>query len=358
MSKDTQFLVSLADDGDIPAPKEMAARLQRLTQETAIEADYYGNGGAVTELEAEAARLLGKERAVMFPTGTLANLIALRLLAGPDGARVVVHRHSHLFNDSGDNLSLLGGFTMVPLEGEGAGFSADDVAAELDRTADARVASRVGCIAMESPNRRLLGQRFAQADIKAITGLAGNRGIPLFLDGARMLIECAYSGQRPADMAAPFDIVYLSLYKYLGAPFGCVLAGSAAMLDGVFHDRRRFGGSLYQMWPAALLAKDALAGYAERWHRTRSAAEAVLALVEDQGPVTVEHIPDGTNIVRLRLPGAVLDGDKVKAAGLSQALKLPPPSADCLPVKINETWLNVEPQDLAGRLLKALGRCA
>lgn len=354
MPNDGQFRVSLADDGDIPAPREMAARLHRLTQENAIDADYYGNGGAVADLEMEAARLLGKERAVMFPTGTLANLIALRLLAGSDGARVVVHRRSHFFNDSGDNLSLLGGFTMVPLEGEGAGFSVDDVAAEFDRTANARVASRIGCIAIESPSRRLHGRRFAQADIKKISALANDRGIPLFLDGARMLIECAYTGQRPADMAAPFDIVYLSLYKYLGAPFGCVLAGPAAMLDEVFHERRRFGGSLYQMWPAALLAKDALAGSADRWRRARAAGDAVLALAERESSITVERFPDGTNVVLFHLPGAVLDGKKIKEAGFSHELKLPEPSGSFLPLKVNETWLRMEPRDLARRLTDAL----
>ena len=294
----------------------------------------------------------------MFPTGTLANLIALRLLAGTGGARVIVHRHSHLFNDSGDNLSLLGGFTMVPLEGDGAGFSAEDVDAELNRTADARVGSRIGCIAIESPSRRLYGRCFGQDRIDAIAGLAEERAIPLFLDGARMLIACAYSGQDPAAMAAPFDIVYLSLYKYLGAPFGCVLAGPADKLDAVFHERRRFGGSLYQMWPAAVLAEDALAGYAETWRRTRTAGEAVLALIEEQGSIAVERIPEGTNVVLIHLPGGASDGKKLAEAGTAQGLKFPQPSGNVLPVKINETWLRRAPEDLARRILGAIHQAA
>jgi len=51
-------------------------------------------------------------------------------------------------------------------------------------------------------------------------------------------------------------VVYLSFHKYLHAPFGCVIAGPTALFEGLHHRRRRFGGSLYQMWPAAVLAAD------------------------------------------------------------------------------------------------------
>ena len=203
----------------------------------------------------------------MFPTGTLANLLAMRVLAGTGGGRVIVHAQSHLFSDSGDNLSLLGGLTMLPLADRGAGFSAAAVSSEIERAHDARVESHVRCIAIESPSRRLFGARFPADDLAAVIRIAQAERIPLFLDGARMLIEAAYIDKEPAAIAAPFDIVYLSLYKYLGAPFGCVLAGRAGQLDNLFHERRRFGGSLYQMWPAAILAEARLEDHAETWRK-------------------------------------------------------------------------------------------
>lgn len=348
------IVVSLADDGYLPPPAEMAQKLAKLTADRETKPDNYGNGGAVSELEADAARLLGKERAVMFPTGTLANLIAMRLLAGSGGGRVIVHAKSHLYNDSGENLSQLGGLTMVPLGGPGAGFAATSVSAEIARAADARVATKISCIAIESPNRRLYGQRFPATEIAEISAIAKGCGIPLALDGARMLIECAYSGRTPAEMAAPFEIVYLSLYKYLGAPFGCVLAGPAAQLDGLFHDRRRFGGSLYQMWPAAVLARDALAGFAERWAATIPAAETVLGEIARNAALSVERIPGGTNVALIGLRSAAIDGPAMKAAGIARGIKLPDPDANRVPVKINETWMNLDPKDLACRVSESL----
>lgn len=347
-------IVSLADDADLATPAQMAARLVELTRDGSVEADYYGNGGAVAALEADFAQLLGKERAVMFPTGTLANLMAMRLLAGTDGGRVLVHRHSHFFNDSGENLSLLGGFTMVPLGGADAGFSADDVEGEIKRAASARVASRIGAIAIESPSRMLDNRRFGTERIAEIAALAGEAGVPMFLDGARMLIECVYSGQSAAAMSAPFDLVYVSLYKYLGAPFGCVLAGPAAMLDGLYHDRRRFGGSLYQMWPAAVLARAALARHDATWEKAKQAGRATLAHLEKLGAFPVLRFADGTNVVRIDLGDQMPDADALKAAGLAHGLKLGAPAGSQLPVKINESWAKLPPDDLAQRIVAAL----
>lgn len=347
-------IVSLADDGYVPEPAAMAARLHHLTESTNPKADYYGNGGAVAMFEQAIAAHLGKERAVMFPTGTLANLLAINRLTAGCGRRIIVHRQSHFFNDSGDNLALLGGFTMVPLEGEAAGFSAEQVATEIARAEDARVASAIGAIAVESPSRRLHDQRFRLSDIEAIATIAAEYDIPLFLDGARMLIECAYTGQRPVDMAAPFTLVYMSLYKYLGAPFGCILAGPAALLDEIFHERRRYGGSLYQMRPAAMLAQDRLESFADIWAELLPVSEAVIEALAAHEAIRIERIAEGTNIVLVSLRDRTIDADRLKAAAATQHLKLPPPIDNRLALKINETWRSLEPQELAERVATAM----
>lgn len=358
--------VSLADDADLPTPAETAARLAALTAGGGVSRDYYGTGGAVEAFEEKIAAYLGKERAVLFPTGTLANLVGLRRLvagmAGPGigGVRLIVHRDSHLFNDMGDNLSLLAGLTMVPLASVDAGFAAAEVAAEVARAADARVAARIGAVAVESPSRRLQGRRFGAARMAEVTALARGRGIGTFLDGARMMIECAWSGDGAAAMAAPFDLVYLSLYKYLDAPFGCVLAGDAALFDGIHHDRRRFGGSLWEMWPAAVLAGASLDRQVGDWASARAHAEQVFARLEARG-IAVHPWPDGTNVVPVALP-AGRGGDAYEAAlmraGQARGLKLPPVVGGMLPVKINAGWLRRDPLALADALAAVGGEAA
>lgn len=358
MAPTKEFEISLAHDGPELPPRQMSALLADLTAKGSVSPDYYSNGGAVAELEAAMAELLGKERAVMFPTGTLANLMALRQLAGTDGGRVIVHRQSHLFNDSGENLSRLGGFTMVPLDDKGAGFSVDAVNAEIIRCANARVATKLGCIAVESPVRRLHGARFPADDLADIVGLAKDEGLKLFLDGARLMIEAAYTGNPPDRIAAPFDMVYVSLYKYLGAPFGCVIAGDADLLDGLYHDRRRFGGGLYQSWPAAVLALHHLPGHLDRWRDAIVCGEAVIDQLQKDSGFAVKRIENGTNIFLITDLDAAIDATALAVGSLDAGLYLPALTGNTLAIKVNETWSRWDPERLASTLAAVVRKVA
>lgn len=339
--------INMADDSEVPLPPLMSARLAELTKDTDV--DYYGQGGAVEAFEAQVADFLGKECAVMFPTGTLGNQLTLQRLTRGAPARVIVHRQSHLYNDAGDNLSQLSGLTMVPLEGEGAGYSAEQLKAEISRTKSARVGARIGAVTLESPSRRLNGRRFGQ-HLSEVLNVARDEELPTYLDGARMLIECAWTGQKPSQMAAPFDAVYLSLYKYLGAPFGCIVAGPKALFKDIHHDRRRFGGSLYQMWMAAVLASDALPKQTNIWKKARAVGAACLPLLNSSArPVTT--FSDGTNVLQLKCDTTP---ERLNASGQSFGLKFLPPSNGHLNIKINETWIGHDPTEIVDRLVQTL----
>ena len=82
----------------------------------------------VEEVEAYFARVLGKERALFMPTGTLANHLALRTLAG-DRRRVVLQEVSHVYNDTGDSAQILSGLTLLPVAPDRATFTWADVEA-------------------------------------------------------------------------------------------------------------------------------------------------------------------------------------------------------------------------------------
>src|SRR5204862_3441357 len=136
--------------------------------------------GVVAELEARMATLLGKEAAVSMPSGTLANHLALRLLAR-DGRRVLVQRESHLYNDEGDCAQQLSGLTLVPLADGRATFTLDEAAAEIAAPPDARVAIPVGAVSIDTPVRRAAGEAFDFAEMRAISRYARERGIGLHL---------------------------------------------------------------------------------------------------------------------------------------------------------------------------------
>src|SRR6185295_12975565 len=232
--------VRLSGDGLGLGPTEYAALLHRLLDEKGIVPDSYSLGGVVEELEERCALVLGKERAIFMPTGTLANHLAVRALAG-GSSRVIVQEESHLYQDEGDCAQTLSNLTLMPLAAGRATFTAGDVQRVLDQTKAARVVSRVSAISIETPVRRKQGERFDPAELKQIIAIAHRDGIRLHLDGARLFLEAAYSGTNVADYSRPFDTVYVSLYKYFNAASGAILAGPRDVIEGMYHGRRMFG---------------------------------------------------------------------------------------------------------------------
>src|SRR5438128_12512464 len=79
--KAEEKIIHLTTDGLNLTPLEYCRLLTGLAEERKIEPDNYSLGGAVEELETEFAKLLGKESAIVFPTGTLANTLAIRVLS-------------------------------------------------------------------------------------------------------------------------------------------------------------------------------------------------------------------------------------------------------------------------------------
>ncbi len=307
-----QRIVQLRSDGLALSPVAYADLLARIVETRGIAPDDYSSGGVVEELEARMATLLGKEAAVFMPSGTLANHLALRLLAR-DGRRVLVQRESHLYNDEGDCAQQLSGITLVPLGAGRASFTLAEAAAEIAGPSEARVRLPVGAISIETPVRRVAGEAFDFAEMRRIARYARERGIGLHLDGARLLIEAVYTGIAPADYAALFDTVYVSLYKYLNAAAGAILAGPRALLDGLFHQRRMFGGGLPHVWPYAAVALHYLDGFAERFAAAAAAADALVGALAEHPRVSVERSSSATNVT-------VLDVAGESAAALPQRL--------------------------------------
>lgn len=310
---DYDTLVLLAGDALPRDPAREPARLQALLDRHPTPLDGYLAGGAVAALEAGMSALLGKEDTVFMPTGTLANHIALRLLCG-ESRHVLVQQESHVYRDESDSVTTLSGINLVPLAPGRAAPTLDEVAAAIDRAELGPYPIKVGAIALESPVRRAQGEALTPALVAAIAGAARAKGIPLHLDGARLLLMGGMPGFSVKTYCEPFDTVYVSLYKYLGAPFGGVLSGSKAMMAKARALRHLFGGTIYHGWQAALPALDALDGVEARFASVRAAGERLLAALERTPGFTVRRVENGSNL-------AMLEIAPQRLAGLEQRLQ-------------------------------------
>jgi threonine aldolase len=339
-------ILNLAGDAPDIDPADFAARLADAVKAKPPALDEYSRGGAVAAFEERMAAALGKERAMLVATGTLANLMALRAHAAGRGKRVVVQAEGHIANDAGDCASELAGLSLVTIPH--AGFTAAAIEAEIACAATARVAAGIAAIVVESPLRRGFGSTVPLEGQAAIVALVRAHDIATHLDGARLYIASGFLGRSIRELAAPYDTVYVSLYKYFGVPFGAVLAGPAALIDGLYHDRRRFGGGLNQMWPVAVVADTALDGMEASWRSVAERARAVVRQLVECG-IAVDETPSGTNVFRLRAVDAEGVAERAEAAGV----KLPSPSGELWPAKANLSWTAM-PEDSVVEKLRAV----
>jgi threonine aldolase len=345
--------VRLSGDGIGLSPRAYARLLDRLCEQADVEEDNYLLGGIVQQFERQWAELLGKEAAVFMPSGTLANQLALRALAGSK-RRVIVPEVSHIYNDTGDACQTLSGLTLMPLGTGAATFNVSDIDAVLTRTAGGRVATDVGAIVVESPIRRLSGRMFDWAEMKRVAAFARDRHVGMHLDGARIFIASAYTGISPAEYASHFDTVYVSLWKYFNSGIGAILAGPRRVLDGMFHVRRMFGGNLAVGWPAAMVARHFMDGYLDRMRSAAKVSEDFYAAIAGHSAVRVERIPDGTNLRHVSLKG--VDVAAVRRRLAAKGILLPAAAASgTLTLGVNETWNRIPAGELAREFLAALG---
>jgi threonine aldolase len=294
--------VIFSGDGLNLSPAEYANLLTTIAAKPSFRRDQYLKAGPVEELEHAVASLLGKERALFLPTGTLANHLAVRVLAG-DSRKALVQAESHLYRDEGDCAQLLSGLNLVPLGPGRTTLTAGEVAKAIDEAAGPPYPAPVGAISIESPVRRTDGQVFDFEEMKKICAFARGKQIGTHLDGARLFLASAYTGISPAQYAALFDTVYISMYKYFNAPFGAVLSGAASLIGRIEPLRHQFGSLIYQGWESAAVALHHLDGFSERYQAAMRNGEKLFQLLDASGKFRIERVPSGSNIARLRLAG-------------------------------------------------------
>ncbi|MGY1754135.1 threonine aldolase family protein [Blastococcus sp. SYSU D01042] len=257
------------------------------------EPDRYGAGGVVVELEAEVAALLGKPAAVYLPSGVMAQQAALRVHAERRARRTVLcHPESHLLAHEEQAFERLHGLVLRPVGGRHSLL----LRADLDA-----VAERPAALLVELPQRDLGGQQPAFEDVVAQAEWAHERGAAAHLDGARLWEAAAGYGRSPAEVAGPFDTVYVSFYKGIGALAGCCLAGPEDVVAEVREWRRRLGGTLFGLWPGAASALSCLRRRLPLMPAYLERARAVADAVRDLPGVTVVPDPPQTPMLHLLL---------------------------------------------------------
>ncbi|MFC9754443.1 threonine aldolase family protein [Streptomyces sp. NPDC056921] len=208
-------------------------------------ADIYGDG-VVGELEERIADLLGTEAAAFFPTGTMAQQVALRCWAGRTGNPVVaLHPLAHPEVHERGALEAVSGLRTVHPTSAPRLPTAQEIR-DFDEP--------FGTLMLELPLRDAGFVLPTWEELQDVVAAARERDAVVHIDGAR-LWECApHFGRELPEIAALADSVYVSFYKTLGGISGAALAGPASLIEEARTWRHRYGGQVFQQFPAALAA--------------------------------------------------------------------------------------------------------
>lgn len=217
------------------------AAMRKVIADAEVGDDVLGDDPTVQRLEAMAAELLGKEAALFFPSGTMANETALCVLTQP-GTEVIVEAHAHFFDWEVGGPAALAHVQLRPVPTPDGLLTAELVDAAVRPPYQVRTSA----ICVENTHNGSGGRIMPLDQLRAIAAVARRHNLPLHLDGARLWNACAATGVPEAEFAKYADTVMVSLSKGLGCPVGSLLAGTRAHMDAARWVRRRLGGGMRQ----------------------------------------------------------------------------------------------------------------
>jgi threonine aldolase len=207
-----------------------------------------GDDPTVEALETLVARLLGKERALFFPSGSMANHTAVLVHTRP-GTEAVIDAGGHILNYEEGGAAAWAGVQLRGVVTETGLLGADDVRAAIRPKSPYTLQTSLVCL--ENTHNTSGGRVLPVERMREVVGVAREHGLPVHLDGARLPNAAVAAGREMSEWATLADTVSLAISKGLGAPIGSLLAGTEQTMAAAWRFRRRLGGGMRQ---AGLLA--------------------------------------------------------------------------------------------------------
>ena len=262
--------------------------------ETPVGDDVFKEDPSINALEKQVASLFGKEAALFFPSGTMANQTAIKLHTQP-GEQLICDHYAHIFNYEGGGVSFNSGVSCALIEGERGRITAEQIKQRINPS-DFYHSPKTALVALENTTNKGGGACYDPEEIKRIAALCKEENLPLHLDGARLWNAMTATKTSPAFYGEMFDTISVCFSKGLGAPVGSALLGTKEQIDRALRIRKMLGGGMRQ---AGYLAAAASYGMTHHWPRMGDDHQKAKALGEAVKAVDgVRYLaPVDTNIV-------------------------------------------------------------
>lgn len=272
--------------------------------------DQFGEDPTTNRLQERVAAMLGHEAALWFPTGVMANQVAIRTLTRP-GDEVIICREAHLLWFETGGAAATSGVQLTEV-GRNGRFTADEFLAARKPTGVMYPPTTV--VSVENTHNRSGGVVVPVDEGASIAAAARDLGIASYLDGARLWNAAIALGLPVDRLAQPFDLVSVAFSKGLGAPGGSILAGPRERIDAAVRYRRMAGGAMRQIGIFAAAADHALDHQFERLAEDHVHARLLAERLAASPAIDIDPAAVQTNIVVFSLARGAPDAGLVVAA--------------------------------------------
>ncbi len=264
--------------------------MRRAMAEAEVGDDVYLEDPTVNRLQDRAAEIFGREAALFLPSGSMGNLIAIKIHTH-HGNEVICEERGHIYNYEMAAMAFVGGVLPRSIPTDDGILHWDQVKAQIRPKIYYR--AQTALISLENTHNLAGGTVYPKEVSDEICDRAHELGIPVHLDGARVFNAATYLKRPVREITARFDSVQFCVSKGLGAPIGSLLVGTRDFIEKARVYRKVFGGGMRQ---AGVIA-----------------AAGLIAL--EKGPLRLEedhrnarHLAEGL----ARIPGVKIDPAKVQ----------------------------------------------
>jgi len=316
----------------VPAPIDLRSdtvtkpsdAMRRAMATAEVGDDWYGDDPTVNRLQDRAAEITGKEAALFVPTGTMANQIGLRSFVSGAGHLVVCEALAHVGTMEMTTSAVLSGIVYRRIETADGRLTSDAVASALESDTFYDL-EMVDLLAVENTHGASGGTVLPIEELRAIRKVAADRGVPVYLDGARIFNASAASGIDVAEYAAEVDALMFCVSKGLGAPIGSLLCGSRELVREGRRMKILFGGAWRQAGIVAAAGLIALEEGPKRLQEDHERARRLAEGVAEALPGAVKPDAVETNMVYVEpraagFPDALALLDRLRDAGVLATL--------------------------------------
>jgi threonine aldolase len=272
-------------------------RMRRAMAEAVVGDDVLGDDPTVQELERTAAAVMGKEAALYFPSGTMANAVAVKVWTR-ELEEVIVEEKSHIYNMESTHLTFISRVTPRPLPSRRGAMDPDDVRRNIRQPSVHT--PRTSLVCLENTHNNWGGAVLPLENMKAVRAVALEHDVKVHIDGARIFNASRASGVPVRKYAALCDSIQFCLSKGLSAPIGSVLASDGPAIELARRLRKALGGGMRQVGVIAAPGLIALTEMTDRLGDDHARAKRLAQAIAGLPGIELDPAGVETNIILFR----------------------------------------------------------